>query len=163
MSWCSARSPVSECYVFLVLVPIMWGSGISLKAWLGKLIGVWKNYNSPPLAGDNCAQFALPKTSSPNVGLEPTTLRLRVSCSTDWASRACLMAYIGQVSWLYWLVAQFNSNMIEDYVTVDALNPVWQDTVPANQICAPYFCCPRPLITEPRFQCPYSQPLSLSC
>ena len=28
------------------------------------------------------------KTSSPNVGLEPTTLRLRVSCSTDWASRA---------------------------------------------------------------------------
>ena len=28
---------------------------------------------------------------APNVGLEPTTLRLRVSCSTDWASRA---AYI---------------------------------------------------------------------
>ena len=27
---------------------------------------------------------------TPNVGLEPTTLRLRVSCSTDWASRACL-------------------------------------------------------------------------
>ena len=26
----------------------------------------------------------------PNVGLEPTTLRLRVWCSTDWASRACL-------------------------------------------------------------------------
>ena len=26
--------------------------------------------------------------TSPNVGLEPTTLRLRVSCSTDWASRA---------------------------------------------------------------------------
>ena len=29
------------------------------------------------------------KFCSPNVGLEPTTLRLRVSCSTDWASRAC--------------------------------------------------------------------------
>ena len=28
------------------------------------------------------------KKWSPNVGLEPTTLRLRVSCSTDWASRA---------------------------------------------------------------------------
>ena len=28
------------------------------------------------------------KFCSPNVGLEPTTLRLRVSCSTDWASRA---------------------------------------------------------------------------
>ena len=28
------------------------------------------------------------KSLSPNVGLEPTTLRLRVSCSTDWASRA---------------------------------------------------------------------------
>ena len=26
--------------------------------------------------------------ASPNVGLEPTTLRLRVWCSTDWASRA---------------------------------------------------------------------------
>ena len=32
------------------------------------------------------------KKCSPNVGLEPTTLRLRVSCSTDWASRAyCLL------------------------------------------------------------------------
>lgn len=28
------------------------------------------------------------KRCAPNVGLEPTTLRLRVSCSTDWASRA---------------------------------------------------------------------------
>ena len=28
------------------------------------------------------------KKVTPNVGLEPTTLRLRVSCSTDWASRA---------------------------------------------------------------------------
>ena len=28
------------------------------------------------------------RKSSPNVGLEPTTLRLRVWCSTDWASRA---------------------------------------------------------------------------
>ena len=31
------------------------------------------------------------KSYSPNVGLEPTTLRLRVSCSTDWASRAMLL------------------------------------------------------------------------
>ena len=30
------------------------------------------------------------KVVAPNVGLEPTTLRLRVSCSTDWASRAVL-------------------------------------------------------------------------
>ena len=28
---------------------------------------------------------------APNVGLEPTTPRLRVSCSTDWASRAACM------------------------------------------------------------------------
>ena len=28
---------------------------------------------------------------SPDVGLEPTTLRLRVSCSTDWANRAACM------------------------------------------------------------------------
>ena len=31
---------------------------------------------------------ALKKRPPPNVGLEPTTLRLRVSCSSDWASRA---------------------------------------------------------------------------
>ena len=31
------------------------------------------------------------KSFAPNVGLEPTTLRLRVSCSTDWASRACCL------------------------------------------------------------------------
>ena len=30
------------------------------------------------------------KIVTPNVGLEPTTPRLRVSCSTDWASRAVL-------------------------------------------------------------------------
>ena len=29
--------------------------------------------------------------ASPNVGLEPTTLRLRVWCSTDWASRADML------------------------------------------------------------------------
>ena len=34
---------------------------------------------SPMLCGNSWA---------PNVGLEPTTLRLRVSCSTDWANRA---------------------------------------------------------------------------
>ena len=34
------------------------------------------------------------KKRSPNVGLEPTTLRLRVSCSTDWASRANVKGWI---------------------------------------------------------------------
>ena len=33
------------------------------------------------------------KIWAPNVGLEPTTLRLRVSCSTDWASRALAYAF----------------------------------------------------------------------
>ena len=31
------------------------------------------------------------KRISPNVGLEPTTPRLRVSCSTDWANRADIL------------------------------------------------------------------------
>ena len=31
-----------------------------------------------------------PKNISPNVGLEPTTLGLRVPCSTDWANRAAM-------------------------------------------------------------------------
>ena len=37
-----------------------------------------------------CFSSSMQKETSPNVGLEPTTLRLRVSCSTDWASRALL-------------------------------------------------------------------------
>ena len=32
------------------------------------------------------------QNDTPNVGLEPTTPRLRVSCSTDWASRAVILA-----------------------------------------------------------------------
>ena len=41
---------------------------------------------------------------SPNVGLEPTTPRLRVSCSTDWASRALhwMPPVIYQVHQLKW-------------------------------------------------------------
>ncbi len=35
------------------------------------------------------------KSIAPNVGLEPTTLRLRVSCSTDWASRAAYFQTLG--------------------------------------------------------------------
>ena len=31
------------------------------------------------------------KRNAPNVGLEPTTLGLRVPCSTDWASRAAMV------------------------------------------------------------------------
>ena len=33
------------------------------------------------------------KNCSPDVGLEPTTLRLRVSCSTDWANQAACFNY----------------------------------------------------------------------
>ena len=47
------------------------------------------------------------KFFSPNVGLEPTTLRLRVSCSTDWASRAdCIsMSQKLAINWSYWKLA----------------------------------------------------------
>ena len=47
--------------------------------------------SSPQTHGWPCIWWPLSgkkKLRSPNVGLEPTTLRLRVSCSTDWASRA---------------------------------------------------------------------------
>ena len=37
---------------------------------------------------------------APNVGLEPTTLRLRVSCSTDWASRARSVLFLHFISQL---------------------------------------------------------------
>ena len=39
----------------------------------------------------------LQKNTSPNVGLEPTTPRLRVSCSTDWASRALLILFLVEI------------------------------------------------------------------
>ncbi len=46
--------------------------------------------NSKPaetIAGCLNRQLLKDKICAPNVGLEPTTLRLRVSCSTDWASQ----------------------------------------------------------------------------
>ena len=46
------------------------------------------------------------KDVAPNVGLEPTTLRLRVSCSTDWASRACGKEI------LFWDLSHTNCAMI---------------------------------------------------
>ena len=48
------------------------------------------NLHSRPRVYIKCGDVYLLKQKklSPNVGLEPTTLRLRVSCSTDWASRA---------------------------------------------------------------------------
>ena len=35
--------------------------------------------------------FRFSKFSSPDEGLEPATLRLKVWCSTDWANRACVV------------------------------------------------------------------------
>ena len=47
---------------------------------------------------------ALGAKAAPNVGLEPTTLRLRVSCSTDWASRATAQTPLrtGFGTWRLW-------------------------------------------------------------
>ena len=35
------------------------------------------------------------KNRSPDEGLEPATLRLKVWCSTDWANRACVVKAVG--------------------------------------------------------------------
>ena len=56
--------------------------------------GFWKSWQYLHL--NNNAKTKEVDKSSPNVGLEPTTLRLRVSCSTDWASRAYLL-------WFFWI------------------------------------------------------------
>ena len=45
------------------------------------IVTTWPGFNGSILSEKK-------KIWPPNVGLEPTTLRLRVSCSTDWASRA---------------------------------------------------------------------------
>ena len=73
-----------QCLYFLLLEDsiIFWPTYISPKKWLSLeflrsgtcTAMIWNQKNGI-------------KKWSPNVGLEPTTLRLRVSCSTNWASR----------------------------------------------------------------------------
>ena len=52
----------------------------------------------------------------PNAGLEPATLRLRVSCSTDWASRAYIMLqYFQPVSHSFLVsTAKLSYNQLHD-------------------------------------------------
>ena len=47
--------------------------------------------------------------ASPNVGLEPTTLRLRVWCSTDWASRADALRRLNGLCLKYDVMKQFKT------------------------------------------------------
>ena len=60
-----------------------------------------KSFERPIHVCEHSTRYSFPRTvqyiqevtsakTTPNVGLEPTTLRLRVSCSTDWASRALM-------------------------------------------------------------------------
>ena len=69
-----------QCLYFLLIEDsiILWPIYISPKNWkkiiLSYLAMIWNQKNGI-------------KNWTPNVGLEPTTLRLRVSCSTNWASR----------------------------------------------------------------------------
>ena len=60
-----------------------------------------KQFERPSHVCEHSTRYSFPRTvqyiqevtsakTTPNVGLEPTTLRLRVSCSTDWASRALM-------------------------------------------------------------------------
>ena len=66
-----------------------------------------------------------PSKSAPNVGLEPTTLRLRVSCSTDWASRAVI------VMW----------KKIQDIWILLLTHPtIWYDRTRLDQNYILYFC-----------------------
>ena len=66
---------------------------------------------------------------SPNVGLEPTTLRLRVSCSTDWASRALAVFCLSNKSrsplptalWIVWHICF-----------------IWMDTCKSRSPCLEY-------------------------
>ena len=44
------------------------------------------------------------------MGLEPTTLRLRVSCSTDWASRADL-SYRKNLEYKFYLIMMIDVAM----------------------------------------------------
>ena len=52
--------------------------------------------------GDKTNTLRISKKTSPNVGLEPTTLRLRVSCSTDWASRASVLTFYKSQEKQWW-------------------------------------------------------------
>ena len=60
--------------------------------------------------------------TTPNVGLEPTTLRLRVSCSTDWASRAFITRAC--ISWnrSQQYLLEFSKNFLKE---IEKLGLVW--------------------------------------
>ncbi len=51
-------------------------------------LSYWFTSQSIRVTFNQYSPVTFKKSKSPNVGLEPTTPRLRVSCSTDWASRA---------------------------------------------------------------------------
>ena len=65
LSWCHVNQEWGS------LVRMGWGGGI--QSWILNFLS---------------------KIFTPNVGLEPTTLGIRVPCSTDWANRAAIHAAI---------------------------------------------------------------------
>ena len=73
------------------------------------------------------------KGESPNVGLEPTTLRLRVSCSTDWASRAHSFLEVGSFPCL--LLHKINQLSRQNYhLQWHAVVAEWLRRLTRNQI-----------------------------
>ena len=79
---------------------------------------------------------------SPNVGLEPTTLRLRVSCSTDWASRAVQLNWQKISSWLQLFCWYWRQNdpvcikclIYHDFSIVASARPAWPNGTVGSKI-----------------------------
>ena len=95
---CSTKSQIDlECMMAIV---VYWDrQPMAIWTWLFLRSTDTKNCFWSFFAQDNLLLLKN-KNISPNVGLEPTTLRLRVSCSTDWASRALVDVMFLKVSLL---------------------------------------------------------------
>jgi hypothetical protein len=74
--------------IFIILNGLSWSLVDRIKNLTSAIV---PSFTVTPIINKFISLYFLLKIWSPNVGLEPTTLRLRVSCSTDWASRAVVM------------------------------------------------------------------------
>ena len=92
-------------------------------------------YKTPPFGHFRIFRFS--KFSSPDEGLEPATLRLKVWCSTDWANRAyderredeCLAA---NWIWIQDCIFRFYAKTMVIYTINEQQNVIWNEKWPNN-------------------------------
>ena len=113
---CDPSSNLGRTWMFFVLLSISQLPGLKNKAPARFELAISclldRRFNQLSHGAEVDKGVKIVENVSPNVGLEPTTLRLRVSCSTDWASRAHVVCGLcnksrspqTNVLWIVWYV-----------------------------------------------------------